>query len=105
MRSLFAKLSIALLAIVGVMGAAIFTVDRISMRTYYDELTQHLNAPIAMYVTEQRQLIASGVPDLDSLPGIIADNEVRAPTLILVGEVVALHEQLGWYKPGTEIGS
>lgn len=44
------------------------------------------------------------VGDLDSLPGIIADNDVRAPTLILVGEVVALHDRLGWYKPGEEIG-
>jgi uroporphyrin-III C-methyltransferase/precorrin-2 dehydrogenase/sirohydrochlorin ferrochelatase len=43
------------------------------------------------------------VGDLDSLPGIIADNEVRAPTLILVGEVVALHDRLGWYKAGKEI--
>ena len=43
------------------------------------------------------------VGDLDSLPGIIADNEVRAPTLIIVGEVVALHEQLAWYKPGQEV--
>jgi uroporphyrin-III C-methyltransferase/precorrin-2 dehydrogenase/sirohydrochlorin ferrochelatase len=43
------------------------------------------------------------VGDLDSLPGIIADNDVRAPTLILVGEVVALHDRLGWYKAGEEI--
>jgi len=49
--------------------------------------------------TEQRVFIG----DLDSLPGIIAENEVRAPTLILVGEVVALHKRLGWYKPGEEI--
>ena len=42
------------------------------------------------------------VGDLDSLPGIIADNDVRAPTLIIVGEVVALHEKLAWYKPGEE---
>lgn len=48
---------------------------------------------------EQRVFIG----DLDSLPGIIAQNEVHAPTLILVGEVVALHERLGWYKPGEEI--
>jgi uroporphyrin-III C-methyltransferase/precorrin-2 dehydrogenase/sirohydrochlorin ferrochelatase len=37
------------------------------------------------------------------LPGIIAHNEVHAPTLILIGEVVALHNRLGWYKPGEEI--
>ncbi|MDH3630284.1 MAG: siroheme synthase CysG [Gammaproteobacteria bacterium] len=49
--------------------------------------------------TEQRVFVG----DLDSLPGIIAENEVRAPTLILVGEVVALHKRLGWYKSGKEI--
>jgi len=43
------------------------------------------------------------IGDLDSLPGIIADNEVHAPTLVLVGEVVNLHNKLGWYKPGEEI--
>jgi uroporphyrin-III C-methyltransferase/precorrin-2 dehydrogenase/sirohydrochlorin ferrochelatase len=43
------------------------------------------------------------VGDLDSLPGIIEQNEVHAPTLILVGEVVALHDRLGWYKRGEEI--
>ncbi len=44
------------------------------------------------------------VGDLDSLPGIIAEHDVRAPTLILVGEVVALHHRLGWYKSGESIG-
>ena len=48
---------------------------------------------------EQRLFIG----DLDTLPGIIAEHEVRAPTLILIGEVVALHYQLGWYKQGEEI--
>ena len=67
MKSLFAKLSAALLAIVVLMGAALFAVDRIQTRAYYDELSQKLNAPIAMYVTEQRQLIQDGVADLDSL--------------------------------------
>ncbi len=49
--------------------------------------------------SEQRVFVG----DLDSLPGIIARNEVHAPTLILVGEVVALHDKLGWYKAGEEI--
>ena len=43
------------------------------------------------------------VGDLDSLPNLIGEHDVRAPTLILVGEVVALHKKLGWYKPGEEI--
>ena len=61
------------------------------------------NTPAALVekgtTVEQRVFVG----DLDSLPGIIALNEVRAPTLILVGEVVALHDRLGWYKPGEEI--
>ncbi len=80
MRSLSAKLSIALLAIVALMGTAIFTVDRIGKRNYYDELTQHLNSPIAMYVTDQRQLINDGVPDLDSLRELADHAMVINPT-------------------------
>ena len=49
--------------------------------------------------SEQRVLIG----DLNSLPGIVDQNEVRAPTLIIVGEVVELHHKLSWYKQGEEI--
>ena len=65
MNTLFAKLSIALLLIVGGMGTAFFFIDRANKQTYYDELSQTLNAPIAMYVTDQRQLISNGVADLE----------------------------------------
>ena len=51
MNTLFTKLAIALLVIVGGMGTAFYFIDRNNTRTYYDELSQHLNAPIAMYVT------------------------------------------------------
>ena len=67
MNTLFAKLSVALLIVIGLMGTAFLVVDRISTRTYYEELTQRLNAPIAMYVTGERTLIESGIPDLASL--------------------------------------
>jgi len=67
MNTLFARLSAALLVIVAVMGTAFFVVDTIYTRLYYEELTQRLNAPIAMYVTDQRKLINDGVADLDSL--------------------------------------
>lgn len=49
--------------------------------------------------SEQRVLIG----DLNSLPGIVDQNDVRAPTLIIVGEVVELHHKLSWYKQGEEI--
>lgn len=67
MNSLFARLSLALLVIVGCMGGAFYWTERTNTRLYYEELTQTLNAPIGMYVTAQRQLIRDGAPDLDSL--------------------------------------
>ncbi len=47
----------------------------------------------------QRVLIGN----LNSLPDIVESNEVHAPTLIIVGEVVNLHDKLNWYKQGEEI--
>jgi uroporphyrin-III C-methyltransferase/precorrin-2 dehydrogenase/sirohydrochlorin ferrochelatase len=39
------------------------------------------------------------VGTLASMPAIIANEEVKAPTLIIVGEVVNLHAQLSWFTP------
>ncbi len=80
MQTLFAKLSIALITIVVLMGAAFFVVDRINTRIYYEELTQKLNAPIAMYVTGQRDLITAGTPDLASLADLASHAMVINPT-------------------------
>lgn len=80
MNTLFAKLSTALLIIVALMGTAFFIVERINTRAYYEELTQSLNAPIAMYVTGQRQLIKNGNPDLASLRELAAHAMVINPT-------------------------
>ena len=80
MNTLFAKLSVALLLIVSCMGTAFFVLDRINTRAYYDELSQRLTAPIAMYVTQQRDLISNGLPDLDSLRELAgARSRRRAP--------------------------
>lgn len=80
MNSLFAKLSTALLIIVVLMGSVFFVVGRINTRLYYEELTQRLNAPIAMYVTGQRDLINNGVPDLESLRELASHAMVINPT-------------------------
>ena len=81
MNTLFAKLSTALLIIVVLMGSVFFLVGRINTRLYYEELTQRLNAPIAMYVTGQRQLLSNGVPDLDSLRELASHAMVINPTV------------------------
>ncbi len=43
------------------------------------------------------------IGDLDSLPELVRLNEIKAPTLIIVGQVVQLHEKLNWYKGGNKI--
>ena len=36
---------------------------------------------------------------IETLPDIVKEKEVKPPTLIIVGEVVKLHEKLNWYHP------
>jgi len=43
------------------------------------------------------------VATLDSLPGVVKQHKVTAPTLIIIGEVVQVHERLGWYQHGREV--
>ncbi len=43
---------------------------------------------------QQRVLIAT----LDTLLDVIKNEEIKPPTLIIVGEVVALHEKLKWFE-------
>lgn len=40
---------------------------------------------------------------LSTLPALIAQRDVHAPTMIIVGTVVTLHEQLAWYKADEKI--
>ena len=80
MNSLFARLSLALLAIVGLMGGSFYWIERVNTTLYYEELTQRLNAPIGMYVTEQRQLIENGVADIDSLKELAGHAMVINPS-------------------------
>ncbi len=47
--------------------------------------------------TTQHQRVHIG--DLDSLPQLVKDNKVEPPTLIIVGEVVKLHDKLAWFEP------
>ena len=46
-----------MIAIIAVVGAGFVVIYQITMTLYYEELTQRLNAPIAMYVTGQQSLM------------------------------------------------
>lgn len=43
------------------------------------------------------------VGSLATLPELVEQHEVRAPTLVIIGEVVELHRQLHWFRPEDKI--
>ena len=57
------------------------------------------NTPIALVqqATTVNQKVHVGT--LHTMPGIIDSTEIKPPTLIIVGEVVNLHEKLTWFSP------
>jgi uroporphyrin-III C-methyltransferase/precorrin-2 dehydrogenase/sirohydrochlorin ferrochelatase len=44
---------------------------------------------------QQRVLVGT----LETLPAIVREGQVKAPTLIIIGEVVRLRDQLKWFEP------
>lgn len=81
MKTLFAKLSLALLGIVILTGSAFFMVERYSTENYYEEITQRLNSSIAMYVTGERQLIENDVVNSEALSLLAQQAMVINPTV------------------------
>lgn len=54
-------------------------------------------AALVQQGTTQNQKTYIGT--IESLPGITEKNDVKPPTLIIIGEVVKLHEKLAWFEP------
>jgi uroporphyrin-III C-methyltransferase/precorrin-2 dehydrogenase/sirohydrochlorin ferrochelatase len=54
-------------------------------------------AALVQQGTTPQQRVLTGT--LASLPDIVHQNEVKAPTLIIIGEVVRLRERLKWFEP------
>lgn len=56
--------------------------------------------PIALVQqgTRPDQKVFTGT--LSSMPGIVHSTDIKPPTLIIVGEVVKLHEKLAWFEGG-----
>jgi len=81
MNSLFARLSAALLLVVALIGGGFFLVERTSTQLYYEEITQRLNASIAMYVTGEMQLIENGLVDEEALSVLAQRAMVINPTV------------------------
>ena len=58
--------------------------------------TEKPAALIQKGTTEEHQVIAG---DLSSLAGLVEQAGIRAPTLLIVGDVVKLRDSLNWFKP------
>ncbi len=56
-----------------------------------------LSVALVQQGTTVHQQVITGT--LATLPALIAEKEIHAPTLLIVGEVVSLHKQLVWFQP------
>lgn len=81
----------------------VFYMGLVGLKEICESLIAHGRAastPVALIekgtTQEQRVLIA----DLHSIADVVAANDVHAPTLFIVGEVVNLHQSLKWFKAG-----
>ena len=77
----------------------VFYMGLVSLPIICEELIRHgmsPDTPIALIQqgTTPHQQVYTGT--LATLPGIIARSDVKAPTLIIVGDVVKLHDTLKW---------
>lgn len=59
-------------------------------------LKNTLAAVIEKGTTLDQEIYAS---DLENLPDLIANNDIQAPTITIVGSVVSLHSTLSWFDP------
>ncbi len=81
----------------------VFYMGLVGLKEICESLITHGRAastPVALIekgtTQEQRVLIS----DLASIAEVVAANDVHAPTLFIVGEVVKLHQHLKWFKAG-----
>jgi signal transduction histidine kinase len=80
MKRLHYKLSAAMFIVVLLLGAAFYAIDRYSIRLYYEELSQRLNASLAMYVVNAGALIRDGEVDHEALEELSTRAMVINPT-------------------------
>ncbi len=92
--------SLPWLELVQVGQTVVFYMGLVGLPTICAKLIEHgrdASTPIALIQqgTTRHQRVFTGT--LDTIVDLVARHNVRAPTLIIVGEVVSLREKLGWY--------
>lgn len=84
----------------------VFYMGLVGLPLICEELVRHGRAadtPAALVQqgTTSRQRVFTGT--LANLPQLVAEHEVHAPTLVIVGEVVTLRDKLAWFE-GAQAG-
>jgi len=75
----------------------LLAVDQLCARLVEHGLPTGMPAALVQAGTTPQQRVLTGT--LETLPGIVRSSEVKAPTLIVIGEVVRLRERLKWFEP------
>jgi uroporphyrin-III C-methyltransferase/precorrin-2 dehydrogenase/sirohydrochlorin ferrochelatase len=75
----------------------LLALDQLCARLVEHGLPAGTPAALVRAGTTPQQRVLTGT--LATLPGIVAASEVKAPTLIIIGEVVRLRERLKWFEP------
>lgn len=79
----------------------VFYMGLVGLPTISEQLIAHGKNPatpaaLVQQGTTLNQRVFTGT--LQDLPQLVAEHEVHAPTLVIVGEVVALREKLAWFE-------
>lgn len=80
----------------------VFYMGLLGLNTICRELIHNGMRPTTKAALVQQGTLPSQrvlVGDLETLPDLVEAADVKAPTLIIVGDVVQLHERLNWYGP------
>ncbi|MEO0972323.1 MAG: histidine kinase dimerization/phospho-acceptor domain-containing protein, partial [Pseudomonadota bacterium] len=84
LRTLYGKLSAALLLLVALLGVAFLFVVRFAADYYYEEITQRLNSSIVEYILQHEVLMQDGEPNL-------SDWKDLAHTVMIVNPTVEVY--------------
>lgn len=60
-------------------------------------MSEQMPAALIQQGTTHKQKVYIG--NLGTLPGFPKQNDIKPPTMIIIGEVVKLHEKLSWFNP------
>lgn len=83
----------------------VFYMGLVGLKDICESLVAHGRSPqtpvalIEKGTTQEQRVFVS---DLVSIADVVAEKDVHAPTLFIVGEVVQLHENLKWFNPASK---